>query len=306
MNKDALQKSIVLNGAVGSGKSLLARELSKRLDYPIISTDTFRFLPSIEDFEKWDRMSPEDKDEQFKKLREDFFHTNQMPLDEVEFQLKSLRALLPNVRNYQQMKFNGYISQYVNIHYGPIAWHCYHKQFENAMLQDIIDTLDTPVILDLGGGVGISLDKDYQKLRERITPEDERKLERHFSRIDTIGFDKTKALLSYFANVVCLQLPKDFSNFNKASQDRLNKVFISTHQYEETATQSISVKDLFDKNGQPVWANVFKTADEVISKCSSITPPKSSQSDLKNELHEIDTLIEKNHVSINKAGNGKQ
>ena len=48
MNKEALQKSIVLNGPVGSGKSLLARELSSRLGYPIVSTDMLRHLVTSE------------------------------------------------------------------------------------------------------------------------------------------------------------------------------------------------------------------------------------------------------------------
>ena len=135
MNKEALQKSIVLNGPVGSGKSLLARELSSRLGYPIVSTDMLRHLVTSENLES--------------------HHPDY---------LRQLREFLPNVRNYSQMGFKPKVSAYIEKKFGKTAWHFYQKQFETLLLKEIVENIECPVILDLGGGMGISLDENYKKL----------------------------------------------------------------------------------------------------------------------------------------------
>lgn len=273
MNKEALQKSIVLNGPVGSGKSLLARELSHTLGYPIISTDFFRNLPSKTFLDNLAHLRPDAKKAELTKLRDFFFHSKDIDLAEVEERLKNARSLLPYVRNYSQMGFSGKISKFCNDNYGQIAWHFYHKQFENILLQEIIENITTPVILDLGGGVGISLDRDYQKLKKDVSIEHQQEFSSHF-RLDQIGFDKTKILLSNFSNIVYLKLPTDFSNMTKAYENKLNNIFISTHQYEETASQIINVETMIEKDS-PNWSVVRENTNAIISNCINIDFPSN-------------------------------
>lgn len=65
----------------------------------------------------------------------------------------------------------------------------------------------------------------------------------------------------------------------KAASDRLNPVFISTGQYQETATQTISVRNLIFLN-QVNWNRVDKLTDEIISNCQ-LEIPKNEDIQIK-------------------------
>lgn len=288
MNTNAIQKSIVLNGAAGSGKSLLARELSKTLGYPVISTDTFRHLPSQKYWNDFDLLPQERKKLELEKLRNAFFNGS-TPLHIVENELKKMRESLPNVRNYEQMGFDPNVSQIIDRQFGKVAWHFYQKQFETALFEEIVENITTPVVLDLGGGMGISLDKDYKKLEEMARNVDEKKFKAIFPMRAEIGFDKIKSLLDNFPNVVYLELPNDFFHLQKASKDPLNKIFLSTHQYEETATQTVKAEMLFDENGKVNWTGVFDCVNLILSKCKNITP--LPQEKLQYDLDLIDAEL---------------
>ena len=242
---EILEKSIILNGPIGSGKSLLSRILARKLGYHVISTDSFRHLPSKKYFQS---KSFEDLTEQ----------------DKTSLQL---RQHLPNLPNYQELGFNPQTSEMIMRRFGAVAWHFYQKQFETKLLSEMFSQLQTPSIIDLGGGMGISLDRDYKYLEEKARAINPNLFNECFPLKNYIGFDKIKKLLGQFKNVVYLKLPNNYSeNMKKASQDKLNPIFLSTGQYQETATQTISVQNLICQN-QPNWDRAEKLADEIISNC---------------------------------------
>ena len=148
---------------------------------------------------------------------------------------------------YAKHGFDKNISQEIEKKYGPIGWHCYQKQFELELLKYLTSNLKQPVILDLGAGMAISLDKDYAKIKEKMHHEDKALYERCFKEKHSCDFKDIKKTLSKFDNVVYLQLPKDYKRkMEKAAQDRLNGAFLSTKQYEQLSTLLVDVDGLVE------------------------------------------------------------
>lgn len=244
------KKSIIINGPVGSGKGIVSTSLGKKLNIPVISTDVFRFLPE----------------------KEYFLNKNLDNLNERDKILFEYRKLLPDVPNYKQLGFDSKANDMIAKQFGLTAWHFYQKQFETKLLIEILKQLKTPSIIDLGGGMGISLDKDYQLLENKAKEIDKNLFEKYFPLKDYVGFDKIKALLQQFDNVVYLQLPNNYQDYmEKASLDRLNPVFISTGQYQDTATQTVNVRNLIFFS-QVNWNRLETLTDEIISNCQFEIP----------------------------------
>ena len=106
------------------------------------------------------------------------------------------------------MGFKQKVSTYIEKKFGKTAWHFYQKQFETLLLKEIVENIECPVILDLGGGMGISLDENYKKLEQLGRKIDNELFEKEFPHLDMIGFDKIKSLLLNFENIVNLQIPE--------------------------------------------------------------------------------------------------
>ncbi len=254
---EIFEKSIILNGPIGSGKSLLSRILAKKLGYPVISTDAFRHLPSKKYFQN--------------KAFED--------LNEEEKAFYRLRQLLPNVANYSEMGFNQKVDEIIYKNFGIVAWHFYQKQFETKLLSEIFSQLQTPSIIDLGGGMGISLDRDYEYLKDKAFELSPESFDKYFPMKEYIGFSKIKKLLGDFKNVVYLELPNNYHDYMEKARNVLNPIFMSTKQYKMTATQSVSVKNLIYQS-QPNWQRAEKLTDEIISN-SGLNPVKQDVETIK-------------------------
>ena len=254
---EILEKSIILNGPIGSGKSLLSRILAKKLGYPVISTDAFRHLPSKKYFQN--------------KAIED--------LNEEEKAFYRLRQLLPNVPNYSEMGFNQKVDEIIYKNFGIVAWHFYQKQFETKLLSEIFSQLQPPSIIDLGGGMGISLDRDYEYLKDKAFELSPESFDKYFPLKEYIGFSKIKKLLGAFKNVVYLELPNNYHDYMDKARNILNPIFLSTNQYKMTATQSVSVKNLIYQS-QPNWQRAENLTDEIISN-SGLNPVKQDVEKIK-------------------------
>ncbi len=306
MNQDALSKSIVLTGPVGNGAPLFAQELSKKTGYPVISFEIFKELPPKSYLDTMFAFSSETRESELYKLRRKFFQSEYIPLDEVEERLKNLRNLLPNVENFRQMNYNYYVPDFLAIYYSPIGRHYYQKQYENRLLKQIIENLSVPVILDISGGTAICLEENYKTIESHIVLEHRKQLDRFRAHLPNgIKFSETKELLSCFSNVINLQLPQNYSHIEKAKNEAVNPAFIRSHQYEETATQNVSVEDCFDKKGKTVWKNIFRKADQIIDRCTNVTPFIPSQDELTSSLSKLDSLLDggkKDSTAKNKDG----
>ncbi len=255
--KDGQQfsKSIVLIGPVGAGKTIIARRLGDRLRLPVISTDILRRCPMTEQEIQKNKEECEKRinaintlfiksgDEEEKKLAASELKKLKVCLWENSTQ-SIYRLLLPNVQNYEAMGFKKEISSALREKFGDVAWHFYQKRFEIELLQQIAENLDEPCILDLGGGIPISLDLDYEVIADEFKKKDKKRFLQNFN-MKKIGFDKVKKALKPFRHVYELQLPEDYKEtMTKAGQNPLNEIFLSTKQYHQLSTKTVNVGGL--------------------------------------------------------------
>lgn len=258
MNKAVLDRSIVIIGPVGVGKSLSSFALGKATGMPVITTDLLRHCPktvkqiqfvqdkvreNIRTTQKelenaTDDKTKKDLEQKLKKLKND---------DWVCERQKEMRKILPKVPNYKEMGFNGDISNFARS-LGDVAWHFYQKQFENRMLTCIVDQLDTPAIVDMGGGMAVSLDDEYSKIAEQVSVQYPDQYRDNMN-MDYVGFDIICRELAKCPNVVNLVLPQDYKNMDKAKGNQtLNDKFVSSGQFEKLANISIPVDGLINGN----------------------------------------------------------
>ena len=279
MKKEVFEKSIVLVGPAGAGKSLLSHELSRRTGLPVVSLDLMRncgenvviiklekeHIESQISFLSHEREKGENTAEIDKRI-DDLKNISGQCTGQIE-----MRKLLPNVQDYSAMGFDKSVAKYLHENFGPIASHFYVKQFENELLAAVVRQLETPVILDMGGGMAVSPDRDYEKLREQFLRLDAAKYREHFDE-KKIGFKHIKKALKQFKTVVELKLPHDYKQSmvgERAANNPLNEAFISPGQYSEVATKSVDVSGLV-KNGK-VDENVKnKIVEEILFSTQKI------------------------------------
>lgn len=230
------KNSKVLIGGVGAGKSFLATKLSEILGIPKLTADEFRHLPHLDQIEKMlqdPNISP-------------------MRRDELNHMLK-LRQKFPNILNYEDFGFNGEASTFLREHFGEVAWHFYQKQFEQLLLESVCENVNGAIILDLGGGMPISLDEDYRQLAEKFLSINPDLFKREFKHLDKIGFNNVQQILNKFDNVFYLQMPINFSEHGtRAGNDALNKRFIESNQYQTASKNvtTINVEGMFNDNSK--------------------------------------------------------
>ena len=265
-NKDVFENSIVLIGPVGAGKSLLSSKLGERTGKPVITTDLLRHCPkSMEEIDARkdyiDRRIQEleilEGSSTDKKIQEDLVRLRNESW--VCSRQKEMRALLPNVPNYEELGFDGRVSNYAR-DLGMVEWHFYQKQFENQLLKAIVENLKVPAIIDMGGGMAISLDDEYEDIAYDLQAFNPVMFQRYVN-MDNIGFNHIQNALAPFKNVVELVLPEDYKeSMEKASLDKLNDKFISSGQYAKLATKHVSVEGLISEVDYDE-----KKADEIVS-----------------------------------------
>ncbi len=256
MNKQVLDNSIFVIGPVGTGKSLVSWALGKETGLPVITTDLLRHCPKtikqiefvqnkvresiVKTKDELNTVTDENKrkelEQKLKKLKND---------DWVCDRQKEMRKLLPKVPNYEDFGFNGDVSNFAN-KMGDVAWHFYQKQFENQMLTCIVDQLDTPAIVDMGGGMAVSLDDEYAKIAGEISKQYPEQYKQHIN-LSCVGFNIIQRELAKCPNVVNLVLPKDYNSMDKASGNKnLNDKFVASGQYEKLANVNIPVDGLIN------------------------------------------------------------
>ena len=84
------------------------------------------------------------------------------------------------------------------------------------LLKKVLESLPSPCILDLGGGMTISLVKDYKKLYTLIRSINRNFAQKHLSP-HPVKFMEIKELLKPFKNIIYLKLPFDYKDQNSKS-----------------------------------------------------------------------------------------
>ena len=248
MNKEALEKSIVLIGPIGVGKSVIANELSINMGLDVISTDLLRFCPhnieplQQENIELQKQIDSKKTINLFLLNKSKKIHNTIRNCEQkIHFNNKliKLRTLLPNVPNYYEMGYRPEIAELISQNYGNIAWHCYNKEYEIKLMQAIVENLNEPLIIDTGGGVPNVLQND----REVALKDNNGKVYFSMGKNKTaLIFDDIKKTFSNFGNVVYLKMPQRIES--EKAKDSLNESFIQSGQYEKLATQTISTENL--------------------------------------------------------------
>ena len=253
-NTNIYKNSIIIIGPSGVGKSLVSRRLGEVNRLPVINADLLRhclkdpgelILKKAQVSSKIRELQNELEDNPscnvYRTKHEIIRLTNEAwTLD----RQREMRMLMPLVKNYEEMGFDAEVSKTIKEKYGDIAWHFYQKQFEIKLLEDIIKNLNQPCVIDMGGGMVVSLDEEYKKLDQKFREINQDLYLKHFD-LDSIGFDKIQNVLKPFKNIIELELPTDYKKYDtRASRDPLNDTYISTNQYHTLASKSVSVGGL--------------------------------------------------------------
>ncbi len=255
MNKNIFQNSIVLIGPVGVGKSAIASKLSRITGMPVVSTDLLRHcfskvaLKSHLEFLEFSIRTLQDGHPELKNDERVIQKLKRLKSQEklIKEQIK-LREMFPNLKSYEDYGYTEDLSRIMLKYYGEIGWHFYEKQFENKLLADIVSQLKEPCILELGGPVAISLDKQYDVVAEKMKTRNPAIFKSGFKE-DNKGFLFIQNCLSPFKNVISLTLPDDYKlKMMKTSCDALNPHLLASGQYDKLATKSICVDNLIDED----------------------------------------------------------
>lgn len=258
MDNNIYKNSIIVIGPVGVGKSLVSRRLGEVNRMPVIMTDLLKHCPK--DLGKI-YLRKNDISKQITDYEDEIKYNPKCDIYRTEHKINTLknemwtldkqiemRLLMPNVRNFDEMGFNGHVSDYVRQNFGETAWHFYRKQFEIKLLEDIFNNMKEPFILDMGGGLPICLDEENKKLDEKFRSLNAEIYFKNFD-LESIGFDKIQTLLKPFKNVIELELPQDYKQLNtRACTYDFNDVMIKSNQYKTLATKSINVGMLVKDN----------------------------------------------------------
>ena len=221
--------SIVIIGGVGVGKTLVSNRLASIVGMEKLTVDEFRHLPLMKD------------------IKNTLSHPDLPPRMRDEYlRYKHLREKYPNIRNYSQFGFKPAVSQYLEHNFGKVAWHYYQKAFENMLVLELCEKLDGAVILDIGGGMPVSLDNEYSRLRSKFETLDRKLFYKEFNHLDMVGKGVTHAIYERFDNVVYLKSPEHKVDKSERAQDGvITKYFEISGDYETVADITIDTTGLY-------------------------------------------------------------
>lgn len=310
MNKEVLNKSIFLVGPAGCGKSLHSRRLGEKTNLPVITMDNLRHCPRSIEF-----LESECERLDLAIMANRALLENSVGIEKEELMAKRrylidmhskrsdqlrMRRLLPNLPNYNdialtihtgkgagmyRMGFNDTMAEGIrdiaqSHGFNPnIAWHNYQKPFEIALVQNLIEQLDFPAIIDFGGGMPISLERGYNSMEQRafalgITEEEYREV------IPFDGETLTRETMYTFnalpsSQVVYFKAPEDlYQNPEKYREnrgmkrllaDKLNPEFIGAQQYEAVSGVSIYTENAL-AGSEINFEAVEENCDQIISQ----------------------------------------
>lgn len=255
--QEILSRSIVLNGPMGSGKTLISSELSLITGMKVLHLDVMRFLQTKELIE-W-QIEHEDDADELKRLK----------------LMLSIREDFPKIRNFSDFGFDSGISKKFGFYFGVFGKYVYKKQFDNMLLEEVVKRIEEPCIIDMGGTMGVSLDEKAKSMLEILSKEDAKLVNENIN-YEYMGFDKIKNILGKFSNVIELKLPEDYKVKNdKASRGELNEVFIESGQYSSTATMSISTDGLTSTLDGKTEINMQKL-DEIVNEICEFCATKTA------------------------------
>ena len=248
------KNSIVLVGGVGAGKSLVGRAISRKTGMEQLTLDEFRHLPLMPEIDRVlndPNLPPRRRDEYTR--------------------FKYLRARYPNIRNYEQFGFSVSSSQYLEHHFGKIAWHYYNKAFENMLLQDVCANVSGAVIIDTGGGMPICLDEEYAKLRDKFESLNKGLFYREFAHLDMVSKEVTHAPYKEFSNVLYLKTPENrVDKSARANDDILTRYFESSGDYNRVSTMTIDTTGLYT-DGKPNMNHLDNITNQIIDSVTTHT-----------------------------------
>lgn len=259
--RKVFEESYVIIGPVGVGKSLVSEKLGKKTGLPVITLDLMRHCPrTIKEIEAQKRdyiIELSNLEEKLSKRKAD--HQREMLGEEIA-RLKNeiwvcerrieMRKILPNLPNYNQFGFKGFLSAEISQNHGPVVWHFYQKQFENKLLKALVEQLDQPCVIDMGGGMSIALEDSYKRIKPDIINIYSEKYGKTFD-YNNSTFSIIKKCLKPFKNVVYLTPPKNYQdNQDRMQRDPLNPLFLASKQYQKLAKVKIDTNGLLLGTGK--------------------------------------------------------
>ncbi len=264
MKKEIAKQSIMLMGPVGAGKSLLSQNLKKRTGKLAITLDIMRHCPKDVKVIEAEKAEAENRVVVIRKMLGE--EKDPRRVAELERQLARtenliwvcdtripIRKALPKLPNYEELGYNEKISREIQDRAGElglnrsVAWHYYQKRFENELLGSLVEQLEVPAIIDLGGGVPICLTKDYQIIYKKAV-EMGFDIEEYMPKPEVLE-KQTNEVFGAFPkeNIFYLELPRDYKKtMEKAGHEPLNDTFIGTGQYQERAGEIIKVGEMIE------------------------------------------------------------
>ena len=237
MNSENLNKSIILIGPKGVGKSLIAERLQNMLksnnqDFFLLKLDVIRDLCK-KLYDPQSKLAPQE----IIKLDKEYIELNNLfNLESSTF--KNIISRFYQIFNYQEDP-NSLFKLSNN---GLIA---FDNLISLNILEACLNKIDKPLIIDAGGNIGPIIDN---------VPSSDK-----FLVLELKDEDKQKRLLTKFGNVVYLAPGEDYEKSSLSSiNDEANKAYRKNpNSYKSFANIIIEISNLFSDN----TGAAFKTRD---------------------------------------------
>ena len=237
MNNENLNKSIILIGPKGVGKSLIAERLQNMLksnnqDFFLLKLDVIRDLCK-KLYDPQSKLAPQE----IIKLDKEYIELNNLfNLESSTF--KNIISRFYQIFNYQEDP-NSLFKLSNN---GLIA---FDNLISLNILEACLNKIDKPLIIDAGGNIGPIIDN---------VPSSDK-----FLVLELKDEDKQKRLLTKFGNVVYLAPGEDYEKSSLSSiNDEANKAYRKNpNSYKSFANIIIEISNLFSDN----TGAAFKTRD---------------------------------------------